>query len=56
MKAAALRVLEWAKVGILSILTEWWAEIGDKPRSHFVSMVFGIVILYAVKAAVWLAT
>lgn len=38
------------------IATEWWKDIGDMPRPHFVSMVIGMVILYAVKLAVWLVT
>lgn len=54
-KTAALRVLEWAKVVILPILTDWWDDIGLNPRSHFVSMVFGIAMVYLIKFGVWLA-
>ena len=52
MKATAVRVWEWAKV----VGAEWWEAIGDAPRPHFVSMVFGIALYFAIKFAVWLAT
>lgn len=40
----------------VEVFDDWWLSIGDSPRAHFVSMVFGMVILFVVKAAVWLAT
>ena len=34
--------------------TAWWDDLEENPRLHFISMVFGMVVLYAVKFAVWL--
>lgn len=36
-------------------MDQWWGDIGDKPRSHFVSMIFALLIFHAVKIAVWVA-
>ena len=40
--------------GAVAVAREWWESIGDDPRAHFVSMVFGIAVLYAVKLVAWL--
>ncbi len=37
------------------VADEWWIDIGEKPRPHFVSMFAGIVIYLAIKLAVTLA-
>lgn len=42
----------WPKVK--AVAAEWWADIADKPRPHFVSMVFGMALYFAIKFAVWL--
>lgn len=39
-----------------SCMTEWWNDLGDKPRSHFISMVVGMALLGAVKFLVRLAS
>jgi hypothetical protein len=39
----------------VELADEWWVDIGDKPRPHFVSMVAGILIYLTVKLAVTLA-
>lgn len=38
-----------------AVISEWWIDIGEKPRPHFVSMVFGIAVYFAIKFAVLLA-
>ena len=32
----------------------WWADLEENPKLHFISMVFGMAVLYAVKFAAWL--
>lgn len=39
----------------IEVADEWWIDIGDKPRPHFVSMVAGILIYLTIKLAVTLA-
>lgn len=48
-----LKTAAWPKA--MDIADEWWIDIGDKPRPHFVSMVAGILIYLAIKLAVTLA-
>lgn len=36
------------------VAKEWWDDIDENPRPHFVSMVVGMVILTALKVAVFL--
>lgn len=43
------------KAWTVEVADEWWLDIGDKPRPHFVSMVAGILIYLTVKLAVTLA-
>lgn len=39
----------------VEVADEWWLAVGDHPRSHFVSMVAGILIYLTIKLAVTLA-
>lgn len=39
----------------VTLTSEWWADIGDKPRPHFVSIVLGMALYHAVKFFVWFA-
>jgi hypothetical protein len=40
---------------ILVALDEWWGDMADRPRSHFISMLFALLILHIIKVAVWIA-
>lgn len=40
---------------VRSVSVEWWDDLGDKPRSHFLSMVFGMFLYFAIKLAVKIA-
>jgi hypothetical protein len=37
------------------LLAAWWDDLGEHPRLHFVSMMLGIAIYFAIRIAVWLA-
>lgn len=43
-----------ARAWTIGLLSEWWKDIGSMPRPHFVSMVFGMALLYIVKFMAWL--
>lgn len=39
---------------LAAVLDAWWGDLAENPKLHFVSMIFGMALLYAVKLAVWL--
>lgn len=45
------KALPWAG----DVAEEWWLDIGDKPRPHFVSMVAGVLIYLSLMIAAGLA-
>lgn len=48
----------WTETGrpkLFAVTDEWWTSIDENPRPHFISMVFGMLVLSAVKFLVWLA-
>ena len=44
-----------AVAGAIAALEEWWRDIGENPKAHFISAVFGMLVLVTVKLAVYLA-
>jgi hypothetical protein len=51
IRAAFGKLWAWLKPLTVEIADEWWLDIGEKPRPHFVSMVAGIFIYLAIAAA-----
>lgn len=45
----------WLHSNSVAIAQQWWGDIGDHPKMHFVSMVVGMVLYIVVKFAVKLA-
>lgn len=45
----------WLRNWSVEIAAEWWADIEEKPRPHFVSIVLGMALYLIVKIAVRLA-
>lgn len=45
---------ETGKPAVAEVASAWWEDLEENPMLHFISMVFGMVILLALKLAVWL--
>lgn len=41
IRAAFEKFWAWLKPKTIEVADEWWIDIADKPRPHFVSMVAG---------------
>lgn len=46
---------ETGKPGVIRTASAWWEDIDQNPGLHFLSMIFGMFVLCAVKFVVWLA-
>lgn len=45
----------WIHSNSIATAQQWWTDIGERPKMHFVSMVFGIALYLVIKFAVKLA-
>jgi hypothetical protein len=55
LKAWWARTWPIVRAQTTELLAAWWDDLGEHPRLHFVSMVLGIAIYFAIRIAVWLA-
>ncbi len=43
-----------ALVSIGTALDEWWGDLADHPRSHFITVILFVVLACSIKLGAWL--